>query len=103
MTPRLPTRRRQEALNPGRIRPRVPHGAGAAGARGPPIARVARGRTGKVERGQVRKRLSEVAGAIWKSRLFKEESEVDVLGKRRPVIGFRHELIGKFLASRHHP
>ncbi len=49
------------------------------------------------------KRSKRSQRAIWKSRLFKEETEVDVLGKRRPVIGFRHELIGKFLASRHHP
>ena len=45
--------------------------------------------------------LAEIVGAIGRSRLFREETETDVLGKRRPVTGFRHELVGKFLASRH--
>ena len=43
---------------------------------------------------------AELVGEIGRSRLFREEIEVDVLGKRRPVTGFRHELVGKFLASR---
>jgi hypothetical protein len=45
--------------------------------------------------------MADVVGAIGRSRLFREETEVDVLGRRRPVTGFRHELVGKFLASRH--
>jgi hypothetical protein len=45
--------------------------------------------------------MAEIVGAIGRSRLFREETEVNVLGKRRPVTGFRHELVGKFLASRH--
>jgi len=34
------------------------------------------------------------------SRLFRREVERNVLGKEQPVTGFRHELIGKFLAAR---
>jgi hypothetical protein len=45
--------------------------------------------------------MADVVGAIGRSRLFREETEVGVLGKRSPVTGFRHELVGKFLASRH--
>lgn len=45
--------------------------------------------------------MDEVEAVIGKSRLFRREEMVDVLGQRRPVTGFRHELVGKFLASRH--
>jgi hypothetical protein len=45
--------------------------------------------------------VSTVIDALKRSRLFVEEAERDVLGRMKPVIGFRHELIGKFLASRH--
>jgi hypothetical protein len=44
---------------------------------------------------------AKVLRAMQASRLFRKESERDVLGKEREVLGFRHELIGKFLASRH--
>jgi hypothetical protein len=39
--------------------------------------------------------------AMQASQLFRREVERDVLGKEQPVTGFRHELIGKFLAARH--
>jgi len=42
----------------------------------------------------------EVAEKIRASRLFRQKSERSVLGRNEPVVTFRHELIGKFLASR---
>jgi len=45
--------------------------------------------------------VAKVMQAIQASRLFRREVERDVLGKEQPVTGFRHELIGKFLAARH--
>lgn len=45
--------------------------------------------------------LATVIAAIQASGLFITEVQRDVLGKERSATGFRHELIGKFLASRH--
>ena len=45
--------------------------------------------------------VADVVQAMQASRLFRPETERNVLGKQTPVIGFRHELIGKFLAARH--
>lgn len=45
--------------------------------------------------------VAKVMQAMQASRLFRREVERDVLGKEQPVTGFRHELIGKFLAARH--
>jgi hypothetical protein len=45
--------------------------------------------------------VAKIMQATQASRLFRREVERDVLGKARPVTGFRHELIGKFLAARH--
>jgi len=45
--------------------------------------------------------VANVMQRIQASALFCKEMERDVLGKEQPVTGFRHELIGKFLASRH--
>jgi ligand-binding sensor domain-containing protein len=45
--------------------------------------------------------VAKVINAIRSSRLFRQELERDILGKEQPVTGFRHELIGKFLAARH--
>jgi hypothetical protein len=45
--------------------------------------------------------VAKIVGALQASRLFRREAERDVLGKEQPVTGFRHELIGRFLASRH--
>jgi ligand-binding sensor domain-containing protein len=45
--------------------------------------------------------VDTIIRAIEASGLFITEMKRDVLGKERPVTGFRHELIGKFLASRH--
>src|ERR1019366_686026 len=45
--------------------------------------------------------VAKIMQAMQASRLFRREVERDVLGKEQPVIGFRHELIGKFLAARH--
>ncbi len=44
---------------------------------------------------------AKILRAMQSSRLFRKELERDVLGKQREVLGFRHALIGKFLASRH--
>ena len=46
-------------------------------------------------------RLNDLMGRISRSNLFREEIAINLLGQATPVIGFRHELIGKFLASRH--
>jgi hypothetical protein len=45
--------------------------------------------------------VAKIVNATHASRLFRKEVERDVLGKEQPVTGFRHELIGKFLAARH--
>jgi ligand-binding sensor domain-containing protein len=45
--------------------------------------------------------VSTVIKAIHASRLFSHETDHGVLGSERALIGFRHELIGKFLAARH--
>jgi hypothetical protein len=45
--------------------------------------------------------VAKIVNAMHASRLFQKEVERDVLGKGQPVTGFRHELIGKFLAARH--
>jgi len=45
--------------------------------------------------------VGRIVKAMQASRLFRGEVERDVLGKEQPVTGFRHELIGKFLAARH--
>jgi hypothetical protein len=45
--------------------------------------------------------VAKIMQAIQASRLFRREVERDVLGQEKPVNGFRHELIGKFLAARH--
>jgi hypothetical protein len=45
--------------------------------------------------------VASIVQAIQASRLFRNEVQRDVLGKRQPVTGFSHELIGKFLAARH--
>ena len=48
-----------------------------------------------------KERLNDLMDRISRSNLFREESAINLLGQATPVIGFRHELIGKFLASRH--
>jgi ligand-binding sensor domain-containing protein len=45
--------------------------------------------------------VGRVMQAMQASRLFRKELVRDALGKEEPVTGFSHELIGKFLASRH--
>jgi len=45
--------------------------------------------------------VAKIMQAMQASRLFRREVERDVLGREQPVTGFRHELIGKFLAARH--
>jgi hypothetical protein len=45
--------------------------------------------------------VAKIVQAMHASRLFRREAERNVLGKEQPVTGFRHELIGKFLAARH--
>jgi hypothetical protein len=45
--------------------------------------------------------VANIVNVMQASRLFCKEVERDVLGMERPVTGFRHELIGKFLAARH--
>jgi hypothetical protein len=45
--------------------------------------------------------VNRVVQAMQSSRMFRKETERDVLGKPREVIGFRHELIGRFLAARY--
>jgi hypothetical protein len=45
--------------------------------------------------------VDTILKAVHSSRLFTQERERDVLGQETFVIGFRHELIGKFLAARH--
>ena len=45
--------------------------------------------------------VAKVMQAIQASRLFRREVERNILGREQPVTGFRHELIGKFLAARH--
>jgi hypothetical protein len=42
-----------------------------------------------------------VVEAIQRSHLFTREDEQSLLGRSRSVIGFRHELIGKYLAACH--
>jgi hypothetical protein len=42
-----------------------------------------------------------VVEAIQRSHLFTREDEQNLLGRSRSVIGFRHELIGKYLAACH--
>jgi hypothetical protein len=44
---------------------------------------------------------AKVVQAVQASRLFRREMERNILGLEQPVTGFRHELIGKFLAARH--
>jgi len=51
--------------------------------------------------GDQKQRLNELMDRIARSSLFREETAINLLGQATPVIGFRHELIGKFLASRH--
>jgi ligand-binding sensor domain-containing protein len=48
-----------------------------------------------------KKRLNDLMDRIYRSNLFREETAINLLGQATPVIGFQHELIGKFLASRH--
>ncbi|HJT15524.1 MAG TPA: hypothetical protein VJ790_23075, partial [Dongiaceae bacterium] len=48
-----------------------------------------------------KERLNDLMDRISRSNLFREETAINLLGQATPVIGFRHELIGKFLASRH--
>jgi ligand-binding sensor domain-containing protein len=45
--------------------------------------------------------VTAIVRAIGASGLFVNEAQRDILGKERLVTGFRHELIGKFLAARH--
>jgi hypothetical protein len=45
--------------------------------------------------------VAKIVNTVQASRLFRREMERDILGKEQPVTGFRHELIGKFLAARH--
>ena len=45
--------------------------------------------------------VARIVNAIHASRLFRREMERDILGREQLVTGFRHELIGKFLAARH--
>jgi hypothetical protein len=45
--------------------------------------------------------VTKIVNVMQASRLFRRETERDVLGREQPVTGFRHELIGKFLAARH--
>jgi hypothetical protein len=42
-----------------------------------------------------------IVKAVQASRLFAQERERNILGREILVTGFRHELIGKFLAARH--
>jgi ligand-binding sensor domain-containing protein len=48
-----------------------------------------------------KERLNDLMDRISRSSLFREETAINLLGQATPVIGFRHELIGKFLAARH--
>jgi ligand-binding sensor domain-containing protein len=45
--------------------------------------------------------VETIVNAIRASRLFRDELQRDILGRDQPLTGFRHELIGKFLAARH--
>jgi ligand-binding sensor domain-containing protein len=45
--------------------------------------------------------VAKIMQALRSSRLFRTELESNVLARNQPVTGFRHELIGKFLAARH--
>ena len=42
-----------------------------------------------------------VVEAIQRSHMFIQEDEQNLLGRARSMIGFRHELIGKYLAACH--
>lgn len=54
------------------------------------------------ERGAFREDvMARLEAAIGRSRMFRQEELIDVLGRRQPATGLRHELVGKFLASRH--
>jgi hypothetical protein len=44
--------------------------------------------------------VNDLLDRISRSSSFREEIAINVLGQATPVIGFRHELIGKFLTSR---
>jgi len=45
--------------------------------------------------------VATIIKAVKASRLFRDEAKRDILGIEQPLTGFRHELIGKFLAARY--